>query len=164
MAWTRGTKPAMRAPTQALTRWWRTRHASAGVGSGTAARAIHTSTSWATTAGALRLRWRANYGLDKRSPEDAARWWDDECGMAPAGAVAALGLALRELEARTSRDADWYMAVVWPLLPVPGEFDGMDACDQSRWRSVVRIAIEHTLAGERGMTPNAKVTGLSPKE
>lgn len=50
------------------------------------------------------------------------------------------------------------------LLPVPGEFDGMDACDQSRWRSVVRIAIEHTLAGERGMTPNAKVTGLSPKE
>ena len=69
--------------------------------------------------------WRANYGLDKRSPEDAARWWDDECGMAPAGAVAALGLALRELEARTSRDADWYMAVVWPLLPVPGEFDGM---------------------------------------
>lgn len=103
--------------------------------------------------------WRANYGLDKRSPEDAARWWDDECGMAPAGAVAALGLALRELEARTSRDADWYMAVVWPLLPVPGEFDGMDACDQSRWRSVVRIAIEHTLAGERGMTPNAELTG-----
>lgn len=100
--------------------------------------------------------WRANYGLDKRSPEDAARWWDDECGMAPAGAVAALGLALRELEARTSRDADWYMAVVWPLLPVPGEFDGMDACDQSRWRSVVRIAIEHTLAGERGMTPNGQ--------
>ena len=75
------------------------------------------------------------------------------------GATAALGLALRELESRTSRDADWYMAVVWPLLPVPGEFDGMDACDQSRWRSVVRIAIEHTLAGERGMTHNAEVTG-----
>lgn len=49
-----------------------------------------------------------------------------------------------------ARDADWYMAVIWPLLPIPGEFDAMDACDQGRWRSVVRRAIEHTLTGERG--------------
>ena len=44
--------------------------------------------------------WRANYGLDKRTPADAARWWNDNLrGFAPSGAVAALGLALEELEA-----------------------------------------------------------------
>ena len=43
--------------------------------------------------------WRINYGLDTRSPADAARYWSDTCaGMAPAGAVAALGLALAEIE------------------------------------------------------------------
>ena len=43
--------------------------------------------------------WRANYGLDARSPADAARYWVDTCaGMAPAGAVAALGLLLQERE------------------------------------------------------------------
>jgi hypothetical protein len=43
--------------------------------------------------------WKANYGLDKRTPEDAMRWWHDSCnGMAPAGAVAALGLCLIEIE------------------------------------------------------------------
>lgn len=41
--------------------------------------------------------WRANYGLDTKSPADAMRWWADSCnGMAPAGAVAALGLMLIE--------------------------------------------------------------------
>lgn len=50
---------------------------------------------------------------------------------------------------KPDRTADWYMDVVWPLLPVPGEFDGMDACDQFRWRSVVRLAIEYVLCGER---------------
>ena len=43
--------------------------------------------------------WRINYGLDTRSPEDAGRWWNDNnAGMAPAGAVAALGIVLDELE------------------------------------------------------------------
>jgi FtsZ-binding cell division protein ZapB len=43
--------------------------------------------------------WRINYGLDKRTPEDAGRWWAmSDRGMAPAGAVAALGLALNEIE------------------------------------------------------------------
>lgn len=43
--------------------------------------------------------WKANYGLDKRTPEDAARWWHDVFnGMAPAGAVAALGLCIQEIE------------------------------------------------------------------
>ena len=43
--------------------------------------------------------WRINYGLDKRTPEEAMRWWNANCdGMAPAGAVAALGLALDEIE------------------------------------------------------------------
>ena len=45
--------------------------------------------------------WRINYGLDKRSPEDAARWWSDKYdGLAPAGAVAAFGYLLE------ARDAD----------------------------------------------------------
>jgi hypothetical protein len=43
--------------------------------------------------------WRINYGLDEKSPEDAMRWWNDAMdGRAPAGAVAALGLALNEIE------------------------------------------------------------------
>ena len=40
--------------------------------------------------------WRINYGLDKRSPAEAAAWWQDKCGMAPPGAVAALGMLLQE--------------------------------------------------------------------
>lgn len=44
--------------------------------------------------------WRINYGLDKRTPAQAAQWWHDNCdGRAPAGAVAALGIVLDELEA-----------------------------------------------------------------
>ena len=43
--------------------------------------------------------WRINYGLNERSPSDAMRWWtDNNGGMAPAGAVAALGLLLQERE------------------------------------------------------------------
>ena len=42
--------------------------------------------------------WRINYGLDKRTPEEAQRWWSyQQNGMAPAGAVAALGLCLQEI-------------------------------------------------------------------
>jgi hypothetical protein len=49
--------------------------------------------------GAIRT-WRINYGLDKRTPAQAAQWWYDNFdGKAPAGAVAALGVALDELEA-----------------------------------------------------------------
>jgi hypothetical protein len=44
--------------------------------------------------------WRANYGLDKRTPAEAAKWWSDNMrGLAPSGCVAALGVALDELEA-----------------------------------------------------------------
>jgi ABC-type dipeptide/oligopeptide/nickel transport system permease component len=43
--------------------------------------------------------WRMNYGLDKRTPAQASKWWADAMlGMAPAGCVAALGVALDELE------------------------------------------------------------------
>ena len=43
--------------------------------------------------------WRINYGLDTRTPFEAARWWHDKmAGKAPAGAVAALGLALEEIK------------------------------------------------------------------
>jgi hypothetical protein len=44
--------------------------------------------------------WRVNYGLDKRTPAQAAKWWSDRLGgFAPSGCVAALGIALDELEA-----------------------------------------------------------------
>ena len=43
--------------------------------------------------------WRINYGLDKRSPAEAAKWWEMNCqGFAPSGAVAALGTALDEID------------------------------------------------------------------
>ena len=54
--------------------------------------------------------WRINYGLDTRTPAEAMRWWHDNMdGKAPAGAVAALGLCIDELE-RLRADAerlDW---------------------------------------------------------
>ena len=44
--------------------------------------------------------WEINYGLSKRTPEEACRWWsDNNHGMAPAGAVAALGLCIAEIKA-----------------------------------------------------------------
>ncbi len=58
-------------------------------------------------------RWRANYGLVERNPIQAAQFWEmTNGGMAPAGAVAALGICLDELaemhaelaEARRERD------------------------------------------------------------
>ena len=43
--------------------------------------------------------WRVNYGLDTQSPSDAMNYWSTRCaGMAPAGAVAALGLCIEEIE------------------------------------------------------------------
>lgn len=43
--------------------------------------------------------WKGHYGLDQRSPRDAARSWADRyAGMAPAGAVEALGLCFQEIE------------------------------------------------------------------
>ncbi len=50
---------------------------------------------------------------------------------------------------KNTRDTEWYFAVIWPLLPIPGEYDGMDDCDQLRWREVVRQAIGHAIKGER---------------
>lgn len=29
---------------------------------------------------------------------------------------------------------------IWPTLPIPGEYDIMDECDQQRWRWVLNIA------------------------
>ena len=43
--------------------------------------------------------WKANYKLDTMTPAGAMTWWYvNNNGMAPAGAVAALGLALEEIE------------------------------------------------------------------
>lgn len=48
--------------------------------------------------------WRINYGLDTRTPEQSMRWWSGEMhGCAPAGAVAALGLCLNEIERLRAR-------------------------------------------------------------
>ena len=31
-------------------------------------------------------------------------------------------------------------ADLWPTLPIPAEYDAMDALDQERWRGVVELA------------------------
>lgn len=43
--------------------------------------------------------WRINYGLVNRTPDQAAQWWSQNMhGLAPSGCVAALGVALDELD------------------------------------------------------------------
>lgn len=52
--------------------------------------------------------WRTNYGLDRRTPEEAMRWWsDNNIGQAPAGAVAALGLCLDAIARLTHERDEW---------------------------------------------------------
>ena len=47
--------------------------------------------------------WRINYGLVSRTPAEAMNWWHDHMnGKAPAGAVAALGLCINEIERLTA--------------------------------------------------------------
>ena len=68
--------------------------------------------------------WRANYGLDTRSPVDAARYWSDACaGMAPAGAVAALGLLLQERDA-LRKEAERYRWLAARLLAADFDYNG----------------------------------------
>ena len=56
-------------------------------------------------------QWRACYGLDKRTPADAARWWSEKGGgAAPYGCAAALGIALDEIDA-LRKDAARYRLV-----------------------------------------------------
>jgi hypothetical protein len=56
--------------------------------------------------------WRENYGLDKRTPAEAEKWWIDSMrGLAPSGCVAALGVALDELDA-LRKDAERYRWLV----------------------------------------------------
>lgn len=83
--------------------------------------------------------WRINYGLEKRSPQDAMRWWHDQSnGMAPAGAVAALGMCLIELERLRAALAERGEPVAWMTLDEAGThsmlfFDRAEAltyCDE----------------------------------
>lgn len=49
--------------------------------------------------------WRINYGLVGRTHAEAMRWWHDNMdGKAPAGAVAALGLCIDEIERLTAEN------------------------------------------------------------
>lgn len=97
--------------------------------------------------------WRLNYCLDKRTPAQASKWWSDAMlGMAPAGCVAALGVALDELEAvrkdaaryRWLRDKAYTATAVRLVQHMPGEMDG---------------AIDHAMqmdASRLGVWPNAR--------
>ena len=40
-------------------------------------------------------------------------------------------------------------ADLWPTLPIPAEYDAMDAVDQERWRAVVELAFGAGEASER---------------
>lgn len=52
--------------------------------------------------------WRTNYGLDGRTPLEAAQWWQENMrGFAPSGCVAALGVALAALDEAQKHAAYW---------------------------------------------------------
>jgi hypothetical protein len=71
--------------------------------------------------------WKVNYGLDQRSPADAMRWWNDNMnGMAPAGAVAALGLLIQEREALKAELANCCGAEMGTLSPVISQLEAGD--------------------------------------
>ena len=48
---------------------------------------------------------------------------------------------------------------LWTTLPIPGEFDAMDACDQERWRGVVRLAFEHSQPANKKLVVGYMVHG-----
>ena len=83
--------------------------------------------------------WRINYGLDKRSPADAMRWWESNMRAAPSGAVAALGLCLEEIENLKRKQAlcDSLHAKVQFLVdswPNPLEDGGITFPDGEFWK------------------------------
>ena len=66
--------------------------------------------------------WRVNYGLDKRSPVEAARWWANRYdGLAPAGAVAAFGYLLnaRDADLVLRHQGEEPMSAKSPPMPIP---------------------------------------------
>ena len=73
--------------------------------------------------------WRVNYGLATRTPDEAMRLWEQSppAGMAPAGAVAALGLLLQEREAM-ARDAERYRWLRDRLLAADFDYNGEGVC------------------------------------
>ena len=82
--------------------------------------------------------WKSNYGLAYNSPEDAMRWWEKATkGWAPAGAVAALGLCLIEIE-RLQR----------ALTVTKGAVEMLDKMDDDAQTEVERLrALLKTVAG-----------------
>ena len=88
--------------------------------------------------------WRANYELTDKSPADAMRYWHDKHdGMAPAGAVAALGLLLEEREAL--REAlNVAGGALFRLSPACIE-DDEDRSAAEHARAVGLAAVEHVL-------------------
>lgn len=67
--------------------------------------------------------WKANYKLDTMTPEGAMTWWyANNNGMAPAAAIAALGLALKEIE-RLKREV---VSIFEDLQDAEDELYGLD--------------------------------------
>lgn len=97
--------------------------------------------------------WRINYGLDQRTPAAAMCWWSERAnGMAPAGAVAALGLCLQEIErlraqaqadamqlVTTGGQAEEHWAEVQRLRKVLQAFAGVE--DFAGWHDKYQPAI-----------------------
>ena len=103
--------------------------------------------------------WRANYGLDKRTPAEAAKWWSDSMrGLAPSGCVAALGVALDELDAlrkaaeryrwlrdRAYFDGDEGAATAWCVYgtcagdAIPTHSEDLDAAIDARMAAALAV-------------------------
>ena len=66
--------------------------------------------------------WKINYGLDKRTPEEAGRWWNEHmAGVAPYGAVTALGLCLEEIDSLKAENAALRRELERCLDMLPGD-------------------------------------------
>jgi len=95
--------------------------------------------------------WRVNYGLDKRTPAEAAKWWSNTMyAAAPSGCVAALGIALDELEAMrkasTHQSADALDAARYRWLR--GADSEVDGCALIYCEDALDAAIDAAMAKE----------------
>ena len=95
------------------------------------------------------------------TPRDAVRElidWHVAVALDPA--VSSDAQALIDRGAAAQAPSAQTFDAVWPSLVIPGEFDGMDQCDQSRWRGVLEQAFN---LGRAAQAPRVReLCGVAP--